>query len=33
MFKNIEERKNCPMRHECGNCLPAWGLLRKRRAR
>lgn len=23
MFKNIEERKNCPMRHECGNCLPA----------
>lgn len=25
MFKNIEERKNCPMRHECGNCLPAGG--------
>ena len=19
------ERENCPMRHECGNCLPAGG--------
>lgn len=22
---NTELRKNCPMRHECGNCLPAGG--------
>ena len=25
MVKNIEERKDCPMRHECGNCLVMGG--------
>ena len=25
MNNNIENHKNCPMRHENGNCLPAGG--------